>query len=156
MGRDEGREVNSDRSGGQRWRPEGDVAGIPRSRGRRRGTGSEAGLGDHSPPSSLIHSFNRSLLRACCVPGHLAGSGQQGGGRPGPAATAKAVYVHEAPRRQAAHSSDFFSPLTPVLTSRGVFGTSKWRIISLKNSHGPQPLGCQSLFLEAAPKAGQE
>lgn len=48
----------------------------PEEQGWCRGTGSEAGLGDHSPPSSLIHSFNRSLLRACCVPGHLAGSGQ--------------------------------------------------------------------------------
>lgn len=67
----------------------------PEEQGWCRGTGSEAGLGDHSPPSSLIHSFNRSLLRACCVPGHLAGSGQRGGGRPGPAATAEAVYVHE-------------------------------------------------------------
>lgn len=37
-----------------------------------------------------------------------------------------------------------------------IFGTNKWRIISLKNSYGPQPLGCQCLFLEAAPKAGQE
>lgn len=24
-----------------------------------------------------------------------------------------------------------------------IFGTNKQRIISLKNSHGPQPLGCQ-------------
>ena len=86
-----------------------------------RGTGSEAGLGDHSAPSSFIHSFHRNLLRACCVPGCLAGSGPQGGGRQGATAPAEAPYSRGARRRQAAHSPDFFCPQTPGLTSRRVF-----------------------------------